>query len=100
MEWAALIAWVVTAGSSFTYTIAPNLLGDPDVGDGLVFSAAITDGSPLPGWLSFDPLTRTFNGSPGPNDIGSLSIRVIITDQDFGTGSDMYSRSSMLSRNR
>ncbi len=81
---------VVTAGSSFTYTIPLNLVGDSDVGDGLIFSAALTDGSSLPVWLSFNPLTRTISGSPGLNDIGSLSMRVLITDQDFGTGSDVF----------
>ncbi|HYV29760.1 MAG TPA: putative Ig domain-containing protein, partial [Candidatus Binatia bacterium] len=81
---------VVTAGSLFTNTIPLNLLGDSDVGEVLMFSAILTDGSALPGWLSFDPLTRTFRGSPGPSDIGSLAIRVTVTDQDFGTGSDVF----------
>jgi axial budding pattern protein 2 len=36
--------------------------------------------SPLPAWLSFDPVTRTFNGVPAPDDEGTLPIKVVVTD--------------------
>ncbi|MBI0440500.1 putative Ig domain-containing protein, partial [Dickeya dianthicola] len=34
----------------------------------------------LPGWLSFNPATRTFSGTPGNGDVGNLTIRVTATD--------------------
>ena len=51
-----------------------------DVGDTLTLSATLADGSPLPAWLSFDPSTHTFSGTPLNGDVGSLSIRVTATD--------------------
>ena len=51
-----------------------------DVGDTLTLSATLADGSPLPAWLSFDPGTRRFSGTPLNDDVGSLNIRVTATD--------------------
>ena len=45
----------------FTYTLAADVFRDLQ-GDRLVLSAAQADGSPLPGWLSFNPATGTFSG--------------------------------------
>ncbi|MGM3182700.1 putative Ig domain-containing protein, partial [Dickeya oryzae] len=53
---------------------------DPDTGDTLTLSATQADGSALPGWLSFNPTTRTFSGTPGNGDVGNLTIRVTATD--------------------
>lgn len=36
--------------------------------------------STLPGWLSFDPISLAFYGSPGNNDDGEISITVSATD--------------------
>ncbi len=32
------------------------------------------------GWLSFNPTTRTFSGTPANGDVGNLAIRVTATD--------------------
>ena len=53
---------------------------DVDVGDSLTYAASLADGSPLPSWLSFDPATQTFSGTPLNEDVGALSIRVTATD--------------------
>ncbi|RRO13556.1 putative Ig domain-containing protein, partial [Pectobacterium aquaticum] len=55
---------------------------DSDVGDTLTLSATLADGSALPNWLSFNPATGTFSGTPGNSDVGSLSIRVTASDGD------------------
>jgi VCBS repeat-containing protein len=34
----------------------------------------------LPAWISFDPATRTFSGTPGNADVGALDVRLIATD--------------------
>ena len=55
---------------------------DPE-GDTLTY-AAHTAGGPLPGWLSFDPETRTFSGTPRADDAGAAwSIEVSATDGEL-----------------
>jgi len=49
-------------------------------GDTLTYSAALTDGSPLPAWLTFDAATGTFSGTPGNGDAGILNVAVTATD--------------------
>ncbi|EEV89477.1 type I secretion target GGXGXDXXX repeat (2 copies) [Cardiobacterium hominis ATCC 15826] len=36
----------------------------------------MADGKPLPGWLSFNPQTRTFSGTPGNDDVGMLNVEI------------------------
>ncbi|MBA3031742.1 MAG: hypothetical protein FP818_01480, partial [Rhodocyclaceae bacterium] len=47
-------------------------------GDSLVFTATLADGSALPGWLSFDPATGAFSGTP--DTAGGLDITITATD--------------------
>ncbi|SMF94270.1 CshA-type fibril repeat-containing protein [Methylomagnum ishizawai] len=55
-------------------------------GDPLTYSARQADGSALPGWLVFDPASRTFRGTPTNSDAGaSLSITVTAIDALFPT---------------
>ncbi|WP_090122732.1 putative Ig domain-containing protein [Kosakonia arachidis] len=75
-----LNAQTATQNSSFSFTVPENAFTDPDVGDTLTLSATLADGSALPGWLSFNPATRTFSGTPGTGDTGDLSIRITATD--------------------
>jgi uncharacterized delta-60 repeat protein len=69
---------VANEGASFSYTVPADLFGDPD-GDALEYTAAQSDGSALPGWLFFEPATRSLNGTapPGSPDV---HVRVIATD--------------------
>ncbi|WP_226067319.1 putative Ig domain-containing protein [Dickeya zeae] len=64
----------------FSFTVPAGVFTDPDTGDSLTLSATQADGSALPGWLSFNPATRTFSGTPGNGDVGNLTIRVTATD--------------------
>jgi hypothetical protein len=64
----------------FTFTLPAGSFSDPDAGDHLTYTATLADGSPLPAWLSFDPATRTFSGTPGSTDLGTLHLRVTATD--------------------
>jgi len=63
----------------FEWTLPANTFGDPD-GDRLTLTAASADGSPLPAWLTFDPATRLFAGTPGDADPGAYNIKVTATD--------------------
>ena len=50
-------------------------------GDTLIYSATLVGGAPLPSWLSFDPMTQTFSGTPGNSHVGTLALTVTATDQ-------------------
>ncbi|MBN3053835.1 putative Ig domain-containing protein, partial [Pectobacterium brasiliense] len=55
-------------------------------------SATLADGSPLPSWITFNPATGTFSGTPDNADVGSLSIRVTATD---GSNAAVYTDFSL-----
>ncbi|MDD7994187.1 putative Ig domain-containing protein, partial [Kosakonia radicincitans] len=70
----------IAQNGSFNFTVPAGTFTDPDIGDTLTLSATLADGSALPAWLSFEPATRTFSGTPGNGDVGNLTIRVTATD--------------------
>ena len=60
---------------------ANSVFSDPDVGDTLIYAAALANGNALSTtWLTFDPSTRTFSGTPRNEHVGTLTIRVTATD--------------------
>ncbi|MDP2760911.1 MAG: Ig-like domain-containing protein [Sideroxyarcus sp.] len=66
--------------STFSFAVPAGTLADIDNGDVLTYTATLADGSALPAWLTFDPITQTFSGTPGSNDGGVLAVSVIATD--------------------
>lgn len=58
-----------------SYTVPDNAFQSGQ-DDPLSYSAQLADGKPLPGWLAFDAATRTFSGTPGNDDVGTLSIDI------------------------
>jgi VCBS repeat-containing protein len=76
--------------AGFSFTVPPASFTDVDVGDTLTLSATLADGSPLPAWLSFDPTTQTFSGTPLNGDVGSLAIRVTATDTAGATATQDF----------
>ncbi|HZW04020.1 MAG TPA: Ig-like domain-containing protein [Anaerolineaceae bacterium] len=75
----AIPAQVIAAGAAFDYTLPLTLFTDSDE-QALTVSAALAGGDPLPAWLSFDPTTLTFRGSPGASDAGTLFVTVTAAD--------------------
>jgi len=71
------------AGQPFTFTIPDNIFFDDDSNAGLTFSVTLINDNPLPSWISFDPETRTFSGTPLETD--ELTIRVVVTDTQKAT---------------
>jgi len=67
----------------FSYVVPADAIIDPDVGDSIVYSVSMPDGSPVPAWLTFDVATRTLSGTPEASDIGSLQFVLWGTD-DYG----------------
>lgn len=79
----ALVNKTATELAAMTpYAFASNSFADADgASDTLTYSATLASGSALPGWLTFTPSTRTFSGTPGDNDAGTVSVRVKATDR-------------------
>ncbi|RAU20271.1 hypothetical protein CU669_19385 [Paramagnetospirillum kuznetsovii] len=46
----------------------------------VTLQATMADGQPLPGWLSFNPTTGRFEGTPPPGQTGAIDIRVSAKD--------------------
>lgn len=68
------------AGTLFSWSLPAGTFVDPDAGDVLGYSASLTGGSALPGWLGFDAATGTLSGTPGPADAGALNVAFTATD--------------------
>jgi Ca2+-binding RTX toxin-like protein len=70
----------VPAGQKFTFTVPAATFRDVDPSDTLVYRATLANGNALPAWLSVDQVTRTFSGTPGSVDVGTLTLTVTATD--------------------
>ena len=74
-------------GAPLRYTVAASSFSDPD-GGALRYAATLADGTPLPGWLVFDPATRTFSGTPAT--LGTTSVKVTASDAGNLSASDVF----------
>ena len=63
----------------WTFVVPADAFDDAD-GDPLSLSATRADDGPLPDWLSFDPATRTFTGTPPQDFTGSVGLKVTADD--------------------
>ena len=86
----ALTNQTATENAAFTYAVPAGSFTDPDVGDSLNYNATLSDGAPLPSWLSFDPATQTFSGTPANGDVGSITVRVTVNDDFNETASGTF----------
>ncbi|WP_167240169.1 putative Ig domain-containing protein [Massilia genomosp. 1] len=66
-----------TRGKVFSFKFANGAFTDPD-GDALAYSATLVGAAALPAWLSFDPATRTFSGTP--TELGRTMVQITATD--------------------
>ena len=71
---------VIDEDSAFSYRFEGPAFQDPDETDQLFYDARQADGTALPDWLSFNPYTREFSGTPANGDVGILDITVTATD--------------------
>ena len=78
----------LTANTAFSYTVPASAFTDPDL-ETLTYSAGMADGTGMPPWVSFSAATRTFSGTPGTGDIGSIDIRVTAKDSANASVSDV-----------
>lgn len=73
-------------GKAFSYQIPANTFSDPE-NDVLTYTAKLTDGSTLPGWLHFDAATHTLSGT---QDNNAAAIRITATDTAGNTVYDDF----------
>ena len=79
-----------TEDAGFSFQFAANTFADADLGDTLTYTAQLAGGGALPTWLSFNPTTRTFGGTPANGDVGTLIIDVIANDGNGGAVNDTF----------
>jgi hypothetical protein len=72
-------------GQLFSYTIPDSTFSDDDGNNTLFYSAKLTNGNPLPAWLAFDSITRTFKGNP--DIVQTLNIKIKATDTQGASAS-------------
>lgn len=95
-NWAPVLAnliedQVAQADEAFSFQVPADSFRDDNAADVLTFSATLTDGSALPGWLTFNATTQTFEGIPPAGAIGtSLSIKVTASDGSGAMADDDF----------
>lgn len=65
-------------GQLCNYTVPDSTFIDDDGNNTLTYSATLSNGNSLPAWLSFDPVTKTFTGTPTAS--GNLNVKVTAKD--------------------
>ena len=78
-----------TEDGLFDFQLPKNIFSAPD-NNSLTLSASFTDGSELPDWLSFDANNRTFSGTPGEADDGSLELQVTASNEQGAKASSSF----------
>ncbi len=67
-----------TVGHFYNYTFPDSTFIDDDGNNTLSYIASLGNGGALPSWLSFNPATRTFTGTP--TQTGSITLMVVAKD--------------------
>ncbi|QEI43952.1 Bifunctional hemolysin/adenylate cyclase [Dolichospermum sp. UHCC 0315A] len=62
-------------GNAFNFQIPTNTFTDIDAGDVLGYSATLENGTALPSWLTFNPTTRTFSGTPTNDNVSRSALK-------------------------
>lgn len=76
-------------GSLFSYTVPVATITDPDSWDSITYSVRMPDGSSVPAWLNFDPVTRVLSGTPAAANLGNLQFILWGTD-NYGYAAGTY----------
>ena len=76
--------------SALSFTMPTATFNDVDAGDSLTYTAALSDGSTLPSWLTFNASTGAFTGTPLNDNVGTISITITATDSSGTTATDTF----------
>lgn len=71
----------VAEGSRVSVTIPAQAFAHTSADASVTLSAQRANGAALPGWMSFNPQTGTFEGTPPPGFKGEVVVRVIARDK-------------------
>jgi len=75
-------------GQMFNFTVPDSTFADDDGNNTLTLSAESANGNPLPAWLSFDPQSVSFSGTP--DSIQVLNVKVTATDTAGASASSSF----------
>jgi VCBS repeat-containing protein len=81
---------VTQEGADFRFDIPADTFGDIDASDLLSIRASLDDGAKLPAWLSFEPITLSFAGTPPFDAAGDYGITVSATDLGGESAEDTF----------
>jgi Ca2+-binding RTX toxin-like protein len=74
--------------SSVSFSVPAGSFTDVD-GDALTYTTTLSNGSPLPAWLTFNATVGSFTGTPPANFNGSLDVKVTASDGSLSV-SDIF----------
>lgn len=77
-----------TAERIFTFTLLDSTFIDDDGNNTLTYSATLSNGNPLPTWLTFDANTKTFSSTS--TVVGTYNIKVTAKDTANTSTSDIF----------
>jgi VCBS repeat-containing protein len=75
---------MATEDQNFALILPADLFSDPDASDEIQVAVRLANGSPLPTWLSFDPIARTLSGRPANDHVGDIEL-VVEGKDHFGS---------------
>lgn len=84
---AAIADQSINEDSPLNFQVPVGTFSDPD-SDMLTLTATLADGSALPAWLTFDPETNTFSGTPPQDFNGQIALKVTASDGEFSVSDD------------
>jgi hypothetical protein len=76
---------IAYAGHNFTFGVSDSTFFDDDGDSSLTYNAKLTNGNPLPGWLTFDSTSVIFSGIPTAVQV--LNVKVTAYDSEGASGS-------------
>jgi hypothetical protein len=62
-------------GTEFRFVVPEYTFQNLGLQEAMTYAAALTTGASLPAWLTFDPMIRTFAGTPSRKDTNAFSSR-------------------------
>ena len=65
---------------SDSYDVSNGLTSTASLSGEVTYTATLMSGLDLPEWLSFDPVTHIFSGTPTASDLGAQDIKVLASD--------------------
>jgi len=77
----------MASGVLSKFSVSECTFTDPDIGDALKYHANSKSGAPLPTWIKFDRMTRTFSFFPPKDHREDVHIEVFATDFEGLTAS-------------